>query len=674
MRLLSALLFLAALCAPVRTLAVEPAPRDAILEVPFLPQTEALCGGAAVAMVFRYWGDRHADVQQFASLVDRGAGGIADDALVRAVDARGWRTQRLTGTVATILHHLGLRQPLILLIEDRPSRYHFVVAVGADDRHVVVHDPAWGPDRRYTIESFLQVWKASGYWTLLVLPDEARRPQVSGADTGGAAAPAPPATACDRAVDDAIAVVSERGLDAADSVFSAVRERCPASSRPISELAGIRFAQRRYPEASQLAEQAVSLDPADEYGWDVLGSTRFVREDVHGALRAWNAIRRPRLDSVVIHGLERTRYALFARMLPLEPNTLLSADVFGLAERRLRELPAIVASRIALAPEEDGWATATVAVVERTSRPRGWLQWTVMAARAAVDRELAADVPGWSGQGEVWRASWRWWQNRPHAAFAFSAPAVDRAGGVWRVDAAWSAQQYETDAGIEPVREEKLRGGVSRSGWATRNLRYDVSGDLESWDGRRRAVSAGIRLDRRLAGDRVSLVGAARHWWPLTGGPGFGAADARLALRSSDQDRGFVGSAVAGIAAVSERAPFSEWPGAGDAEARSPLLRAHPLTRRGIVDSAAFGRRLAFASIEQRRWLRQPTLVGVAVAAFVDAARAWQQLDGSPRGPFVVDAGVGVRMRWPGQDAVLRLDYGRGIRDGAHSFTVGWQR
>ena len=47
------------------------------IDVPFLPQTDALCGGAAAAMVFRYWGDAHADVQEFAPLVDRRAGGIA---------------------------------------------------------------------------------------------------------------------------------------------------------------------------------------------------------------------------------------------------------------------------------------------------------------------------------------------------------------------------------------------------------------------------------------------------------------------------------------------------------------------------------------------------------------------------------------------------------------------
>jgi hypothetical protein len=44
------------------------------IDVPYLPQTDALCGGAAAAMVFRYWGDAHAGVEQFALLVDRRAG------------------------------------------------------------------------------------------------------------------------------------------------------------------------------------------------------------------------------------------------------------------------------------------------------------------------------------------------------------------------------------------------------------------------------------------------------------------------------------------------------------------------------------------------------------------------------------------------------------------------
>ena len=35
-----------------------PAETSAVLIVPYLSQTEDLCGGAAAAMIFRYWGDR----------------------------------------------------------------------------------------------------------------------------------------------------------------------------------------------------------------------------------------------------------------------------------------------------------------------------------------------------------------------------------------------------------------------------------------------------------------------------------------------------------------------------------------------------------------------------------------------------------------------------------------
>ena len=48
----------------------------AILDVPFISQSEALCGGAAVAMIMRYWGARGLDAESFAHLVDRSAAGI----------------------------------------------------------------------------------------------------------------------------------------------------------------------------------------------------------------------------------------------------------------------------------------------------------------------------------------------------------------------------------------------------------------------------------------------------------------------------------------------------------------------------------------------------------------------------------------------------------------------
>src|SRR5262245_50554052 len=114
-------------------------------------------------MVFRYWGDRHADVQQFESLVDARAGGIADGALIDAIRTRGWSATRLDGSVATIQEQIAAGHPLILLIEDRPSRYHYVVAVGSDADYVFLHDPTWGPSRRMPVPQLFRRRKPPGF-------------------------------------------------------------------------------------------------------------------------------------------------------------------------------------------------------------------------------------------------------------------------------------------------------------------------------------------------------------------------------------------------------------------------------------------------------------------------------------------------------------------------------
>src|SRR4051812_4092424 len=97
------------------------------LAVPYLPQTDALCGGAAAAMVFRYWGDTHADIEQFAPLVDRRAGGIADDVLVTAIAERGWKPRRFVGSLTLLIDQIEHGRPVLILLADRGPVNHYVV-------------------------------------------------------------------------------------------------------------------------------------------------------------------------------------------------------------------------------------------------------------------------------------------------------------------------------------------------------------------------------------------------------------------------------------------------------------------------------------------------------------------------------------------------------------------
>ena len=79
----------------------EPSRPGALLDVPFVAQTEALCGGASVAMVQRYWGAREVSAADFASLVDVATEwhpGVATRRRGPAAGLAGFRLERDAGS------------------------------------------------------------------------------------------------------------------------------------------------------------------------------------------------------------------------------------------------------------------------------------------------------------------------------------------------------------------------------------------------------------------------------------------------------------------------------------------------------------------------------------------------------------------------------------------------
>lgn len=672
----------------------EPPARRAIaIDVPYLPQTEALCGGAVAAMVFRYWGERHADDQQFAPLVDRRSGGIATGALTEAIRRRGWEAIAVSGTLEGLRQHLERDQPIILLIEDRPGRYHYVVAVGADDAGVFIHDPVWGPSRYFSESELVGAWKPTNFWSLLVRPTASAGASTDEAASNHSALPiietaaaGRTKTTCDVLLERAIDDIKERGLHAADELLGAVRTQCQGSAAPISELAGVRFAQQRWEEAATLAQEALRHDETDTYAWDLLASSRFLTDDLPGALEAWNQTGKPHLDALRIEGLTRTRYAFVAEVLGLKPNALLTKKRYRLAERRLRELPDRSTSRINYRPRPDGFATVDVAILEPSARP----SWIATGARAIVNREIAVHVPGWTGLGDVWNVSWRWWNERPGVGLSFEAPRVAPIPGVWRVEGSWVRQAYAgppdrlrqgfvepTEASAEadapPTRETWTHVGLATTSWIAPDIRYEVAAGFDVWNGSRRAASVRGILERRFLADRISVMASASAWTPVSAGARFHAASFRASARSATEPRRFVHRADLQLERVTRHAPLALWSGAGDGHARPLLLRAHPLIHDGIIDGPVFGRRVASLSIETERWFDRPSLVRMGIAAFADAATASQRLESAMGKPLQVDVGAGLRLRLPGHEGTLRVDYGHGLRDGHDALTLGWQ-
>lgn len=648
-----------------------------LLDVPFLPQTDDLCGGAAVAMVLRYWGAATRP-DDFAALVDPARAGIPADVLAADVRRRGWTSLPFRGATREaglddVRGHVNAGRPVVALIAVGPARYHYVVVVAVTGDALVVHDPAQAPFGVWTAASFDQAWSASGRWALLVLPSAqlpgtGHRGPANELHTGRAAEP--DTGACAPWVDALVAQAGAGDLEGAGHGLDAAAAVCPEAAGVWRELAGVRFLQQRWADAAALAERATTLEAGDDDTWDLLATSRFLDGRRDDALAAWNRIDRPRVDVVRIAGTKRTRQPVVAGLVGLEPRALLTPAAVARAARRLDALPSALATSLRYQPGDGGLATIDAAVVEHAVVPRGRLAVATAAVRAALLREVRLAVASAAGQGERWTATWRWWDARPRAALALAVPMAGGWPGITTIDGLWERARYATPGGdTATTRLERRRAGLRVSDWASGTLRWTAGAATDRWGTRRHGtVDAGV--DLRLAGDRVAVESTIAGWAASARGAGFVRLSLALAARSRRGADRAGWHVQAGATGVSPGAPFDLWPGAGLGLARAPLLRAHPLLDDGVVTGEVFGQRLVHGTVEYRRPVRSTPAGQIGVAVFSDTAGAWRRLAGGGR--WHSDAGLGLRLALPADAGTLRLDVARGLRDGRHVLSAGW--
>ena len=666
----------------------------ALLDVPYVSQTPELCGGAAVAMVLRYWGERDVFPQDFAALVGTGDGGILTDTLATAVRDRGWQALVVPAgddsARPRLRSEIDRGRPLIALIEVGPRTYHYVVIVGSTDREIVLHDPARAPFRVLRWAEFDRAWTAAGRWMMLVLPpsgdrtDDEVTPAASGAPDD-AVVPAGP-TPCAAMVERGVHLAITGDAEGAEHVLVAATRRCPNAPAGWLELAGLRFSQARWREAQELARAAVRLAPDDAYAHQLVATSRYLMGDTMGALDAWTRTGEPRIDSLDIHGVERTPQPVVVRAAGLEPRQLLTADAFGRALRRLRDLPVASNARMRYEPLDGGRASVDVFVDERPLVPRGWVALASQGARALIHDELTVELAGPMAAGELWTAAWRWSAGRPRVAFGLAVPSPPWLPGI--VSLGWSREEQSYGArpaadGASVARETRRRLELHLADWLTSRLRWQAGAALDrlqpyddltgrSHPDARDHIAVEGRLDVRLSADRIALAASGGVWTPLSGEDRFARAALQAAWRSTSDRTAPAWSAAAEVRGASRLAPLALWHGAGTGQGRSGLLRAHPLLTGDVVTGAVFGRRVAHGTLEYTRPLGQTLAGGLSIAGFVDAASAWRRLDGAGWSPLYVDAGLGVRVRAPGRAGAIRLDVAHGLRGGGATLSVGW--
>ena len=644
-------------CVSLVTSAYAQAPQQPfpILDVPFISQSEALCGGAAAAMVLRYWGERGLNADSFAHLVDRSAGGIRTTRLIDDLRQRGWNALAIDGREDVIDAELARGRPVMTLIEDRPGALHYVVVVASTPRAIVFHDPARAPFQVMERARFAQRWSSASRWMAVIVPGEPSRaaeppPRADTAD----------ASSCASLISAGVQHAQAGEFDAAERNLTTALS-C-GGSEALRELAGLRLLQRRWPEVTELAAATLATDPTDKYAWQLLATSRFVQNDPTGALEAWNRIEQPRVDLVAVGGLTRTRQRVVARLLAVPSQALLTPGLFDLSARRLKELPSATGTRLEFVPRS-GLAELRAHIVERPLVPTDLWSYASMGLVALARSEVSLSIGALTGGGERLSAGWRFWPGRPRVNFEMIAPAPW--GGLWGIDASGEQQPFSDDT--FPL-SRRAGAGMTISNWIMPWARISARWGVDAWKdyGSYGVASAGLRLAS--AHDRITLHVDGSSW---LGEQRFGSIGAAGSLRSSDRQQGTVFIARAGGATTTVATPPDLWFAGDTGNVRQALLRAHPIVDDGMLQSDRLGRRIAYLSGEARQWWTVQSVIHIGAAVFADAARVDRQAVAEMRGD--VDVGGGLRVALPGLNGLFRLDIGKGLRDGATAFSFVYE-
>lgn len=148
------------------------------LEVPYVKQVNNFCGPASLAMVLRYWGQETSQYDLAQHIQPFPKKGLSGSQLKELAEESGFSAFSFAGRTEDILNHLRQGRPLIIALGPSllASSNHYVVLVGWDEpsREWIFHDPAVGPYRRRSEEKLSKKRAEVDYWTLLIVPTEAR--------------------------------------------------------------------------------------------------------------------------------------------------------------------------------------------------------------------------------------------------------------------------------------------------------------------------------------------------------------------------------------------------------------------------------------------------------------------------------------------------------------------
>lgn len=484
--------------------------------------------------------------------------------------------------------------------------------------------------------------------------------------------------------------------DESRAALLAGRKLCTSDKRFPTELAGVAFQQKNYPEAARWIKKALRLDPKDEYPNEFAGTVFLLMGNLDAALQYWNRIQKPQIDALQFDPNLRVQRLLLERAFVFSPQAMMQREQFLATEARLNALGIFTAYRIRLDAREGGKFDAQFHAIERNGLGNGWLQSVVSVfsglpyetmypsyfnfGRSATNfdsllRWDAQKLRVWVSASGPWHSlpQWRWtlaadardenWAIRH--SFAGTAPVLgsfkvkrEIAGATlhsihsgrfqWTSGAELSHRTYSHITSgsavsadlVSPGWELKHLANLSARMLDVPERRFRVDGSVSSELGR--LWSSPARLFEKAQGGIVS------RWLPQAEGD-------RYELTQRIRGGGIAGSA-----------PLDELWMIGVERDSDLWLRGHIGTRGGRKGSSPIGDRYFLSNTDFYRSIWGNGLISIKAGPLLDIARIAGPTSVLAPRQWLFDVGAEVKLSVLGTGVVLT--YGRDLRNGNNAF------
>lgn len=492
-------------------------------------------------------------------------------------------------------------------------------------------------------------------------------------------------------------------FDDARQALLAGHRLAPGDNRFLVELAGVAFKQKDYRASSAWMRRALRIDAANDYANDFLGTVYFLEGNLEAALKYWNRVGKPYIETVQPDHPLRIRPALLDRALAFSPASEMRLADFETSRVRLEGLEIFPAAHVQLAAKPEGKFDAILNLQERNGWGSNVWEALISTFSGITYQTIYPAYDNIDGDALNVVSLLRWDAQKRRAVVTLSSPLHNNP--KWRYYLGIDLRNENWDmrtsfAGPAPLlgalNLRRAAGGVricsfnsGRWGWSAgaefshRDYRSVVAGSALT----PQVLLSGFQLkqstqvqygllqvpEHRLTVSTEASLDVARIWSQPANAfvKARGAIDTKW-LPQAQGDDYFVQSQIR-TGDISGKTPFDELYMLGMERDNDLWMRAHVGTRDGRKGSAPLGRRYFLANHEVDKNVYGNGLLTVKLSPFVDTGKITDPSGTLGARTWLWDTGVQTKVRVLGVG--VSFVYGKDLRTGnnAYYFTAGRQ-